>query len=414
MSMAAGRLAALALALALGAGALVHTDPAVARNRRRSPAYSPAQAGTAFGLALMRRLPEGNLVFSPDSIQTALAMAGTGAEGQTARQMATAIRLRSPDEFKRVGTLQRQIAAAESAAAAGSAAAPVLNVADTLFLQQDLAVRTTFLSGLQTAFGASLQSVDFAHDLPAAEAAINGWADEQTHGLIPRVVSDLPPGTLLALANAIYMKAHWSTRFKPGATEPDAFRLASGETVQTPFMHQTEDFRYGAGRGYALVELPYAASDLEMDVVLPTGQSAGRLLASLSASSLDAMLAAARSRPVKLSLPRFQFSFAEALNGPLEALGMRAAFHEGADFTGVSTSPPLEVGLVEHAADIAVDEEGTEAAAVTIVSIEATSLREFAPAPVPFDADRPFLFFIRDRHTGALLFAGRVTDPDSS
>lgn len=374
------------------------------------PAYAPAQATTAFGLDLMRRLPSGNLVLSPDSIETALAMAGTGAEGQTAKQMADALRLPSPRSFAAVGALQREIAGEQVAAGAGHGDAPVLNLAGALFLQDGLRVEPSFLSGLESAFGARPQRVDFRHALAAAEAAIDVWGGEQTHGLIPKAVSGLPTETLLAIVNAIYLKAQWATPFQASATTPDAFHLKGG-AVQVPFMHETETLRYGAGRGYELVELPYAASDLTMAALLPVGESVTRLLDGLTEPALSAMLARTSPRAVALSIPRFQFSFAQELNGALRSLGMADAFTSAANFHGIA--PGLDIGAVQHVADIAVDEEGTEAAAVTVLAIEESSLRVLSH-PVSFDADRPFLFFVRDRRSGATLFAGRVEDPAGS
>lgn len=410
----AGCLAALvAIALAFAGGGCA--GMAASKPRAGVPsahasaraALAPAAATAPFGLGLMRSLPGGNLVLSPDSIAAALAMAGSGAAGATATQIADVLRLSSPRAFAAVGQLQSAIAEEQLAAAHGEPQAPTLELANGLFVQRGYALEAPFLAGLSQHFGAVPQAVDFRG--AGAVEAINAWVSAHTQGIIPRILASLPPRTRLALANAIYLKAAWRYPFKPQATQSAPFH-GEGGSAPTAFMHETDELPYGHGPGYAAVELPYRASTLSLLVVLPLAQSVAALERGLDPARLAAIVRGLSSKPVLLSLPRFHLATHTVLNGTLQALGMTDAFGDGADFSAITGAERLKIGLVEHAADFRLDEAGTVAAAATVVTIEPTVARAPGPKPVEFDADRPFLFFLRDDHTGAVLFAGRLSD----
>jgi serpin B len=403
---------AVAIGLMLAALTTGCAQTSAARGPSASPGptsrLSPAQATEAFGLSLMRRLPAGNLVFSPDSVAAALAMTGTGAAGQTATQIARALQLSSPASFAAVGSLQGAIAAEQSTLAQGSSEAPTLNIANGLFVQQGFALQAPFTTGLAQSFGTSPQIVDFTS--PSAPEAINTWIAKQTHGLIPRVVGKLLPTTRLALANAIYLKAAWSDKFKTRDTALEPFH-GQDATTSTPFMHEAESFPYARGREYAALSLPYRNSTLSLVVVLPVGESLGKFEQHLDARALERIVHSLRRRSVRVSLPRFHLKTTATLNAPLQQLGIVDAFAEGkADFSRITQAVPLRISEVLHAADFKVDERGTEAAAATVVTVEALSEGIF-PHAVSFNADRPFMFFLRDDRSGALLFAGRLVKP---
>jgi serpin B len=179
-------------------------------------------------------------------------------------------------------------------------------------------------------------------------------------------------------------------------------------------MHQAARLRYGAGRGYRAVALPYRSSTLSLLVVLPVRQRLGSLQHRLDGRGLARIARGLSARSVILSLPRFHLSTEAELTGTLKTLGMRTAFSEAADFSRITTTVPLKVAFVKHAADFTVDEEGTIAAAATVVGVVATSGPGRPVDAVKFNANRPFLFFLRDDRTGAVLFAGRVTNPASA
>jgi len=358
----------------------------------------------------MRALGPGNLVLSPDSVAAALAMTGTGGVGPTAKEIARALHLKGPDALAAVGDLQRAILARQAASAVGWPEPLTLEIANGLFLQQGLPFETAFLSGAQQRFGAAPETVDFVGNPTGALDAINGWVRESTKGLVPRILDSLPEEMALALANAVYLDADWVHPFKKSKTRPGAFHKAAGKAT-VDFMHQTETLRYGAGPGYKAVSLPYRSSTLSLLVVLPVRQRLGALQHRLDGGSLARIARGLSRRPVILSLPRFHLNTNVELTGALKNLGMRTAFSDAADFSRITTAVPLMVSFVKHAADFAVDEKGTTAAAATVVGITAVSAPAIQPDPVVFNANRPFLFFLRDDRSGAVLFAGRLADP---
>jgi serine protease inhibitor len=222
-------------------------------------ALAPAAATAAFGLDLIRAGAPANLVLSPDSVAAALAMTGTGAAGRTATQMAGTLHLATPAAFPAVGRLQRTIANEQASAGQGHPKAPTLEMANGLFLKGGFPVRPAFLSGLQQHFSAAPEAVDFSGDPAGAVEAINAWVSAHTAGIIPQLLTSLPEETRLALANAIYLKAAWLHPFEPTETSLAPFYTRTGRT-SVEFMHETDRLRYGSGRGYAAVELPYRAS----------------------------------------------------------------------------------------------------------------------------------------------------------
>jgi serpin B len=401
----------LMLLAALCGGELAGTSQAKAPKHTVSPpaTFAPAPATGAFGLDLMRAQGPGNLVLSPDSIAAALAMTGTGAAGSTAAEMARTLHLKGPSAFSALGDLQRAISAGQAAAAVGDPEPPTLEIANGLFLQRGLPFEPAFLSGAQQHFGAAPETVDFTGDPTGALAAINGWVSERTKGLIPRILESLPEEMALALANAVYLDADWKHPFERSETRPGVFHGAAG-TATVDFMHQTESLSYGTGPGYKAVELPYRSSTLSLLVMLPVGQRLGSLQYRLDGRGLARIARGLSRKPVVLSLPRFHLNTDVELSGALKKLGMPTAFGETADFSRITTAVPLKISFVKHAADFTVDEKGTVAAAATVVGAVAFS-RGVRSNAVEFKANRPFLFFLRDDKTGAVLFAGRLTNP---
>jgi serpin B len=379
-----------------------------------TPSAPRASDGVAaLGLSLLGKLPPGNAVISPDSVATALAMVGTGAVGPTADQIASTLGLNTgvPGVFDWVGRLQRAIDSAQARAGTGHPGAPTLTIANGLFVQSGFALKPEFVGGLSEQFGVAPESLDFEHDAPGAVAAINSWTSAHTNGVIPKLFSELPPETRLVLANAVYLKAKWRHEFEKSDTYPAPFHRTGGD-VTAEFMHQENRFLYGSGPGYQAVDLPYRGSKLSMTVVLPTGGgSVGALERSLRKSGLGPVVHKLSLSTVNLTLPRFHLDTEASLNAALDALGMKLPFSEAADFSGIASGAPLKIGEVRHVADIKVNEEGTEAAAATGVTVKVESAPAWSQPIVTFKADHPFLFFVRDDKTGAVLFAGRLTNP---
>ena len=213
--------------------------------------------------------------------------------------------------------------------------------------------------------------------------------------------------TRLVLASAIYFKGRWAARFDPARTRIAAFRTAGGEEAQVPMMSRSDTLRFAARGGAMLLELPYLGRDLSMILLLPERPDGlPELEARMSAAALEEWLAEARVARIEVSLPRFRFASSFTLPEALRAMGMPSAFDpQAADFSGIDGARDLFISAAVHKAFVEVNEEGTEAAAATGISVGTTSM------PPEFRADHPFLFLIRDRITGCVLFLGRVADP---
>jgi serpin B len=370
-----------------------------------------ALGNTAFALELYRRIgaAPGNLFCSPYSVSSALAMTYAGARGETAEQMARALRFTLPQArlhpaFNALGlALARRGEGAEGRDGKGFR----LHMANAIWGQVGSAFVPSFLDVLAESYGAGLHVVDFVQAPDEARGIINGWVAERTEDRIKDILPEgaLGSSTRLVLTNAIYFNAAWQFPFEEEETTPGSFTLADGSAVSVPMMTNHAQVRYGEGDGYEALELPYDGGELSMVLVLPS--ELGGFEAGLDPERLDGVLASLGSRSVTMALPRFKIASTLDLAPPLEDLGMPAAFSDHADFSGMSVQGGLFITDVLHEAFVSVNEAGTEAAAATAVVIGETS----APEPAAIRFDRPFLFVIRDRATGAILFVGRVADP---
>jgi serpin B len=413
---------ASACRLKAAAGAAALADPA----EERALAKRAATASNQFGLALYPRLAsaeKGNLFISPYSIETALAMTGAGARGKTAQQMAQVLLGGEEhaldeaahkdfgaliDELNRSGEMRDQTRAFE------------LVVANALWPQKGFDLTPAFVKLASDRYAAGLEPVDFASSDAGREQArqtINHWVENKTNDKIKDLLgrNDLTALTRLVLTNAIYFKANWETKFSDRATKDEPFHTDGGQaTASTPTMHQTHMFRYSETPDVQAVELPYTMDRLSMVVLLPRRiDGLAALEQSLTTANLDAWTGKGmETRLVELSLPKFKFTSRFELAKPLAEMGMTDAFSGSADFSGITTAQRLQIDQVIHQAYVNVYEEGTEAAAATAVIMRAGSA---APPPnkVVFNADHPFLFVIRESQSGAILFLGRVMNPNA-
>jgi serpin B len=377
----------------------------------QSGARDAVRRGSAslhLAFALQRVLEPGrNLVVSPLSIQQAFAMADAGTRGPTRRELEAALRLRPGGRALHAGmaALQRGL---DSGTDGGRLR---LDVANAVWAQTGYPIRSSYLATLRAYYGATPADADFRADPEAARTRINDWAAERTAGRITNLFGrgDVTPLTRLVLANAVYLKATWKDAFDPAATRDEAFRPLRGPPVQVPMMHRTGRYPWVRRAGYTAIELPYTGERLAMLVVIPDAGRFAAVARDLDARGLAATVAALRTGEVGLALPRFTLRSDLDLKAPLQRLGVRAAFEPGAaDFSGLSPqarADRLHIAKALQKAFVQVDETGTEAAAVTGVGVDAVS------APPSVVADRPFLFVIRDRPTGAALFLGRVLSP---
>ncbi len=405
-------------AIAAGIAALVLTGGAARAVQELAPGVTMQQknaiveAGNRFALELYAQLRarEGNLFLSPYSIATALTMTYAGARGETAAQMARVLHLPAEE-----AQLHRAVAALkDEIEGAGAAEGCELSIANALWGQKGFDFLAGFLGLLQDSYGARLTELDFAGNAEGARRTINDWVEEQTSGKIKDIIAPgvLGPLTRLVLTNAIYFKGDWTEPFKEERTRDEPFWTSAEDSADAPMMHQTKDFQYGESGECQALLLPYAKGRLAMLVLLPKERDGlAKLEGGLKVEGVRQWLARLRKREVELSLPRFKLTSQFALGDPLREMGMGDAFAlPPADFSGMDGRKDLFISAVIHKAFVDVNEEGTEAAAATAVTMVLGAAVAPEP-PVVFRADHPFLFFIVERRSGSILFMGRLSDP---
>ena len=372
-----------------------------------------AKATAALGADLYAQLgrEQKNMVFSPYSIAVALAMTRAGAAGPTATEMDAVLHASLiGDVDAGFNGLDRALAKRPgSYPAGGTATAPLeLATADRLWGQRGFEFGVPYLDRIATSYGAGVGIVDYVNAREDARKAINAWVSDQTKARIPELVPDgvLNELTRFALVNAIYMKAQWTRPF--GTARPAPFHRLDGSTTQASLMAVASYEQYRRGVGYQAVGITYLGG-LSMVVIVPDQGEYQAFEAGLDGQRLGAVIDGLAPMYVSLQLPKFQFRTAASLKGPLSRLGMPTAFSDRADFSVISPREPLVLQEALHQAFISVDEKGTEAAAATGFFGGATG----GPSQiVELTVDRPFLFLVRDDETGAILFMGRVLDPN--
>jgi serpin B len=401
----------LGLLLAVGSAAQPsRPDDAVARFARSS---------NEFGLDLygkLRAMP-GNLVVSPASVTTALAMAWGGARGKTAEQMQAVL------PFDRPAAETMPVSGRLSAALTDPKRPVTFRIANRLFGEQSYRFEPAYLEATKAAYGAPLEPLDFKRAPDQARERINGWVEQQTERRIRDLVpaGSLRPTTRLVLVNAIYFLGDWSAPFKKESTRLASFFTSPTARKDVPMMHQTEELRFAEKHAVKVLELPYRGREMAMLVILPDQvDGLDAVERSLTEPRLQELVAALVPQRVAVALPKFEVNPAQSLTlgDTLRAMGMAHAFDPTqADFTGMAQpadpADRLFLARVFHKAFVRVDEKGTEAAAATAAAMETVSARPREQSR-EFRADRPFLFVIRDTASGLVLFLGRVADPEKS
>lgn len=358
-----------------------------------------------FSLALHHRLapaPDRSFTWSPYSVASALGLATAASAGDTRDELLTALRAPDPE------AVRGALSPAAELSATGSAEAPVLAVANTLWAHDGLPVREEFLRTLGQWPGSAVRTAPFRDDPDGARRLINADVAETTRDLIPELLDPgaVDPETVAALVNALYLKVSWREAFDAKRTTEQPFHAPGGQRA-VPTMTTTRSLGYAAAGGWQAIALP-AAGGAEAVVLLPD-ENLATAEPDLSAADLDALLAQRRDQRVELFLPRFDVTAEAELTEPLGALGVRTAFTPGADFSAL-TEAPLKISAIVHQAVLRVDEAGLEGAAATAAMMRLTAIvRE--PDPIRVRVDRPFLFLVRHRESGAVYFLARVTDP---
>ncbi len=367
-----------------------------------------AAANNGFAFKLLYQLaaeqPDQNIFISPYSAATALQMAANGAAGQTRTEM---------EQVLGTANLSPEAVNEASRTAAGLLNSMdtnlVLTTADALWYRQGAVVKPSFLAANHDFFQATAQALDF-NNVPAAEGRINQWASDQTHGRITGIADGMiTPMTDLILANAIYFKGKWADPFDAKQTRERPFHPAAGPEKNLPMMQMSKKFMYRKGSGYQAVQLPYVGDDLAMYVFLPdAGSSLGKLLQVLNGDRWRRVtMPGFNECDGFLVLPKFKLENTQELNMPLMALGMKSAFSRSADFSGMFDDPH-HISEVRQKAFVDVNEEGTEAAAVTTIGMQSLSMMMPPSRPFEMIVDRPFLFAIVDARSEMILFLGTV------
>ncbi|MCF7918958.1 MAG: serpin family protein [Candidatus Cloacimonetes bacterium] len=364
------------------------------------PAQETSTAISDFSFRLLQQLEtEENLVFSPYSIYTALAMTSEGAAGDTQKQMAAI--LQNPQST--------DLAKLQLSLSQNTGKYLQWQVANSLWLEQDFKVEKKFLKILQREYLAEIQRADFIRQPQQSLQMINNWVSDNTQGKIPAILNELDPLTRLVLINAVYFLGDWEYPFRAEVSHDDDFHT-SQTTVSVPFMQQTHTFYYYDDAFLQAVMLPYKDSDFAMLLILPREKGISELLNGFDVNFFDRIRNSQENQRVDLSLPRFQLDYKRELSADLSILGMPLAFAPQADFSRISKKHSLMIDKVMHRAFIVVNEKGTEAAAATAVSINLTSAGP-PKTPIIFKADHPFLFLLLEKQTGTILFTGCVNDP---
>ena len=353
---------------------------------------------------------KGNIFFSPNSISTAFAMCYGGANGSNAEEMAEVMHFApNTEQFHTdFGAYNRLI----EANAKGNIK---LSIANRLWGEKTYSFQDDYIALLDKAYTAPLDRVNFYGNPEAQRARINTWVEDQTNDKIKNLLPEgsIDSETRMVLANAIYFKGDWLNQFKKKNTKTKKFNLEDGDKVQADYMISQRGLLYNENAVFKQIALPYKGNKQSMVVVLPHENNSMAQAEESMRKEAFSNLRYTSIQDVKLELPKFKMTIPLSLNTPLKKMGMKQAFDEGADFSKMTPSNDLYISSAVHKAFIEIDEEGTEAAAATAIVMSIATSAAPAPKPLPkeFKANRPFLFYIIDNETQAILFMGRVMDP---
>jgi len=372
------------------------------------------RANNTFSLELFKQVSgtqSENVILAPYSISATLALAFAGARGETQTQISNVLRFPAipNDVSQAMAELQELLSAADAVEGVD------LNIASGLWVDNSQRLLDDFVNHSKQLYDASPIRVDFQGNPDIARQTINRWVEKQTNTKIRNLIQEdtLNSLTRLLLVTATYFKGIWAKQFKNSETQVSQFNIAPNKSTQVPFMTQQQRFLYTEFANLQILELPYVDNRLSMILLLPKELDGLPDLENILTSSiLKKWTAALKPMLVRMYLPKFKMNLRLDLGQTLSAMGMPDAFESQADFSGISESDDLRIAAIFHQAFLEVTEEGTQAAGSTGVVMEGRSLR--APQPVVFRADHAFLYIIRETQSGAILFLGRLVDPDSS
>lgn len=372
-----------------------------------------ANSSTEFALDMYQALrgTKGNLFFSPFSIYTCLSMAYAGARGETEKQMATVLHSQYSQE-----SFHRSLYDLRTTLRQSISPSVAVKSANSMWIQEGIPLEPAFERLLERDYLAAPLAADFQGSRQEACALINNWARENTGGRIDALLSpdDLSDRTRLMLLNAVYFKAKWAHEFDPEHTATNEFFVRPGKAVAALFMVLDRPMRCAFTNGTALLELPYRGHLFSMFVLLPPQEADMRAFeSSLSHDMLRGLMPALQEYEMIIRMPKFEFEQTHDVTAALKELGMVKAFDNvEAEFHGMTTAKPLYINAVRQRAGLIVNEEGTEAWAVTTDDFALGAEHEDERKLLVMD--HPFLFFICERTTGTIVFMGRVNNPNEA
>ncbi|MEN8117442.1 MAG: serpin family protein [Bacteroidota bacterium] len=369
------------------------------------------EAENEFGLELFQKIyasetKHDNIMVSPLSVSLALAMTYNGANGETQTAMEETLKVYglTPDDIN-------QSYASLVAALQSLDPKVLLEIANAIYYRDDFQVENDFISTNKKYYDAEVEALDFGS--PTALETINGWVADKTHNKIDKILDRISRDHVMFLLNAIYFKGIWRSEFDKKDTQKRPFYFGDSGFTATETMQKTDSMQYTSNDIFSAVRLPYGAGNYNMYVFLPnTDRTIDDIIQNLDTENWTNWMAGFGAvQNVDLQLPRFKYAYEIKLNDVLTEMGMGVAFTGGADFTGINKNGNLFIDYVKHKTFIEVNEEGTEAAAVTIVAVERTSVG--GPQNILFYVNRPFMYVITEKDTGAILFIGTVKNPQA-
>lgn len=373
-----------------------------------APVMPPLPDGFDLGLYRALAAPGGNQFVSPYSVVSAFALLYAGARGQTAAEMAST--------FGFDANVAAQVSATRALrdALAAQTGGSEFTTANAAWVERTMALRAEYARTIRDDLGATIEAVPFIANQPAALRTINAWAARETRDRIPEILTEPDASRRLVLTNAVYFKGKWQQKFSTNATSDGDFFAEGGATQRARLMRKTMRTPYYEGEGFQAAEFIYDEGAFSLAVFLPRARDGlAAFERQLMGNTLDRWLTdldgAERAR-LAVTLPKVEMRTDYDLVPQLRALGLRLAFMDSADFSGVTEQERLAVSAVIHKTFLAIDEEGTEAAAVTAIDMRATAMPIQEPPPIEFKADHPFFIVLRHKPTGAKLFMGRVAE----
>ncbi|MCK5137785.1 MAG: serpin family protein [Bacteroidales bacterium] len=367
------------------------------------------EADKAFGFELFREVcilsEEDNIMISPLSVSYALGMTYNGAAGTTLEAFNDVLHfgdLSTEEVNESYKDLMDQLIHLDDKVD--------FSIANSIWYRLGFQVLPEFINTNKDYFDAAVKEIDFSD--PQTVEVINQWIEDKTNGKIKDMLDFIPGNAVMYLINAIYFNATWKYEFVKEDTYEGDFNLADGTKHQTDYMRVTGDFVYTSNEDFTAVELPYGDSTFSMVVMLPCSENeVSDLVDKMDVAHWDSWFDNSSFTGVQVDLPKFKYEFKELLNDPLKNLGLGVAFTGEADFTRINPAGDLYISRVIHQTFIDVQEEGTEAAAATIVEMRELSSHG-SGSPIYFKADKPFLYLIKENSTGTIVFIGKVGKPE--